>query len=84
MRYRQCRFRDGHVEIKVVAFNVEKNPKWLAYPYLASYKEFEDAVAKSGSAVNLTEASLTKHFDWSWLDYVANIQDILNDNKYGG
>lgn len=78
IRILPVKFRDGHVEIKTVVFNVDKNSKWLAYPYEASYKEWETALAKDGSALNITEVSLSKQFDWSWLNYVANIQDILD------
>ena len=79
IRILPVKFKDGHVDIKVVVFNVDKNPKWLSYPYEASYKEWDTALAIDGSALNITEVSLTKQFDWSWLNYVANIQDILDN-----
>ena len=79
MRILPVKFPDGLVKIKVVVFNVEQNPNWLAYPYEAPYKEWVNALSKSGSAVNITDISLTKQFDWSWLNYVANIQDILDN-----
>lgn len=79
LRILPVKFPDGLVKIKVVVFNVEQNPNWLAYPYEASYKEWVNALSKTGSAVNITDVSLTKQFDWSWLNYVANIQDILDN-----
>lgn len=66
----------------LVAFNVETNPKWLDNTYVASEKEFTLATA-NGTAMNLTDA--TRHelnkWDWGWLTYVANIQDILDEQE---
>ena len=63
----------------LVAFNVEQNPNWLAQTYKAYYNEFCNAL-ENGTAVDLTNISESKQFDWTWLDYVANIDDILQDN----
>ena len=63
----------------IVAFIVEKNPKWLYINYHADMPEFLDAI-NSGSAMNISAISYYKDMDWSWLDYVANISDILEDN----
>ncbi len=82
LRVLPVKMQDGKVEIKVVVFNVEHNPNWLLYPYEATYKEWTQALATTGSAMNITDISLTKQFDWGWLNYVANIQDIL-DNQQG-
>ena len=82
LRILPVRFNDGKVEIKVVVFNVEHNPNWLQYPYEASYKEWTQALANTGSAMNITDVSLTKQFDWGWLDYVANIQDIIDNQTF--
>lgn len=63
----------------IVVFNVEQNPEWINNTYSASLKEYMKAL-QSGSVVNVSEASLQNNWDWSWLDYVANIDDILRDN----
>lgn len=63
----------------LVAFNVEQNPNWLAQTYRAYYNEFCTAL-ENGTAIDLTNVSESKQFDWTWLDYVANIDDILQDN----
>lgn len=63
----------------IVAFNVKDNPCWINNGYAPSEKEFEDSL-KNGSAFNISEQGHIKHWDWSWLDYVANISDILEEN----
>lgn len=63
----------------IVAFNASYNSNWLSNTYAASTEEF-DAALRNGSAVDLTNISNTMQYDWSWLDYVANIDDILQDN----
>ena len=65
----------------IVAFNIEKCPKWIDQNYSVSEKDFLSALNGSG-AMNLTYISQTKQFNWSWLDYVANIEDIISDNSY--
>lgn len=65
----------------VVVFNVEKCPEWINQNYSVDNKTFLDAL-NSGGAMNLTYVSQTKHFDWSWLTYVANIEDIIENNSY--
>lgn len=73
--------RDGKKYYKwyVVGFKVCSNPDWINNKYEASKKEFTDALV-SGTAVNISELASMKDFDWSWLDYVANIDDVLKDN----
>lgn len=63
----------------IVVFNVKDNPRWIDSGYAASDSEFINALS-NGSAMNLDNVSDTDKFDWSWLDYVANISDILADN----
>ena len=63
----------------VVAFNIKENPNWIDNAYAASDTEFSKALTE-GSAMNLDNISETQKYDWSWLDYVANISDILKDN----
>lgn len=66
---------------KVIVFNVDKNPSWIDAAYLASEDELNKAL-NSGSAINISSISKSKQFTWSWLDYVANISDILKDNGH--
>ena len=68
---------------QVVGFQSGKNPRWLDNTHVASIAEFKDSLAK-GYAVNITEFCNTLNFDWGWLDFVANIQDILDDNAKVG
>ena len=63
----------------LVAFKSCKHRQWLNNDYSPSLKEFTDAVVE-GSATNLTEICETKQYRWDWLDYVANIDDIIRDN----
>ena len=63
----------------VVAFNIKPNPDWINNGYSPSEKEYSTAL-QNGSAINVSALSKEKHWDWSWLDYVANIDDILKDN----
>lgn len=64
---------------KVVAFNSENHSQWLDNTYRASEKEFLKGLV-DGTAINLTEISETEKYCWTWLDFVANIDDILRDN----
>lgn len=63
----------------VVAFSIKENTNWLNNGYAASESEFINAL-KNGSALNISAVSKTKRWSWSWLDYVANIDDVLADN----
>ena len=63
----------------IVVFNSTKHRYWLNNDYAPSEKEFTQALL-DGSAANLTEICKTKKFRWDWLDYVANIDDIIRDN----
>ena len=63
----------------IIVFNVKDNPKWLDINYTAPYYEFTDSLAK-GSAVNLSATSMVKSWSWGWLNFVANISDILAEN----
>lgn len=64
----------------IVAFNVDKNMDWLNNGYAPNEREFNKAL-NNGSAVNVSALSKSKQWSWSWLDYVANIDDILEDNS---
>lgn len=64
----------------VVAFNIKENPDWINNGYSPSEKEFKQSL-ENGSAMNISALSKDNHWNWSWLNYVANISDILEDNK---
>lgn len=65
----------------IVAFNVEHCPDWINMDYICRSNEFL-AKLNDGVALNLTFMSKTQMFDWTWLTYVANIDDIIRDNGY--
>ena len=72
---------NGHYSDYLVVFNVEKCPDWIYNDYTCGKKVFVDALTSSG-AMNITDLPQTKGFDWTWLTYVANIDDIIRDNGY--
>ena len=72
---------DGKYSEYIVVFNVAKCPDWIANDFTCGKKPFVDALISSG-AMNLTDLEQTKGFDWTWLTYVANIEDIIEDNGY--
>lgn len=72
---------DGHYSDYLVVFNVEKCPDWIQNDYVCGKSVFVNALTSSG-AMNLTDLEQTKGFDWTWLTYVANIEDIIRDNGY--
>lgn len=63
----------------VVAFSPDKLPKWLDNLYSPTKSEFSDAMV-AGFACNVSMSPEGQKLDWSWLNYVANIDDILNSN----
>lgn len=63
----------------VIAFQVDMCPNWIYNDYVATKSEYMDALA-NGAAINISKISDTQSFNWSWLDYVANISDVLKDN----
>lgn len=74
---------DGKYSEYIVVFNVAKCPEWIANDYVCGIKPFLNALQTSG-AMNLTDLEQTKGFDWTWLTYVANIDDIIEDNNGQG
>ncbi len=72
---------DGHYAEYLVAFNVDKCPDWINLDFTCGLRPFLQALNASG-AMNLTDLKQTKGFDWTWLTYVANIDDIIRDNGY--
>lgn len=73
---------DGGYSEYIVVFNVAKCPDWINMDFCCGKKPFVDALMSSG-AMNLTDLEQTKGFDWTWLTYVANIEDIIEDNGQG-
>ena len=73
---------DGKYSEYIVVFNVAKCPDWIHNDYVCGIKIFLNALQTSG-AMNLTDLEQTKGFDWTWLTYVANIDDIIEDNGQG-
>ena len=71
----------GHYSDYLVVFNVEKCPDWIHNDYTCGKQVFVNALTSSG-AMNLTDLKQTQGFDWTWLTYVANIDDIIRDNGY--
>ena len=71
---------DGLYSNYLVAFNVDKCPEWIKNDFTCGRKPFLEALNASG-AMNLTDLKQTKGFDWTWLTYVANIEDIIRDNN---
>jgi hypothetical protein len=70
---------DGHYATYLVAFNVEKCPDWIRNDFACGRRPFLEALNNCG-AMNLTDLPQTKGFDWTWLTYIANIDDIIRDN----
>lgn len=63
----------------VVAFNVDKVSEWINQNYSPNESEFVETL-RNGDGINITAISDSRRYNWSWLDYVANIDDILADN----
>lgn len=66
----------------LVVFNIEQNPDWINNSYIATQSEFDRAL-QEGSAINISNTGTANAWDWSWLNFVANIEDILSQNHYG-
>lgn len=66
----------------IVAFNVDGCPEWINQNYACRDIDFNEKL-NEGVAINLTYMSETKLYDWTWLTYVADIDDIIQDNVYG-
>lgn len=62
----------------IVAFNSEHHSNWLNNDYCPRREDYMKSLL-DGSAVNLTGISETRKYDWAWLDYVADINDIIED-----
>ena len=65
----------------IVLFKSGAVPKWLHNTYVPSESEYVEAL-KTGDAFNVSAASPNIGvWDWSWLDFVANIDDIIAENS---
>lgn len=63
----------------VVGFQVESLGDWMNPSYSPSLKEFKKALL-DGTAINITDISRSRRFDWDWLNSVMSIDDIIRDN----
>ena len=72
--------RDGTTQDIVTAFILNDHPKWLEQNAIISEYEYLKALY-GGSATNVSRISTDNGFDWTWLNYVASIDDIIADNQ---
>lgn len=72
-------YATGRSYTYIVAFMITQNPDWLSGGFEASWADFTTAL-NNGSAINLSTLSYMQGINWSWLDYVASISDIIGDN----
>ena len=68
-------------DVYVVGFMVEGCPEWINNTYETTLTEFKNALYQ-GAAINISALEPTKNWDWSWLDFVADIDDILEENAH--
>lgn len=73
---------DGSARIATIAFQGSANPRWLTYPCEISRAELMRA-ASQGTAFDVSAVTkgMFEPDDWSWLTFVANIKDVIRDNK---
>lgn len=64
----------------VVGFKSEELPNWLSNSYRPPLGEFKRSLV-DGSSCNISMSPEGKKLRWDWLDFVANIDDILDENK---
>lgn len=64
----------------VVGFMPANLSKWLLNTYNPSKTEFTDALVQ-GYACNISMSPEGLKLDWSWLTYIANIDDLLFDSE---
>lgn len=60
----------------IVAFNSSQLGDWLSNTYNPSFFDFTDAIFLSNACIIPEDK-----YDWSWLTYIASIDDILKDNS---
>lgn len=66
----------------LVVFNSDPCPNWVEPDFACNKTEFLQKL-NDGVAINLTNMSQTKLFDWTWLTSVEDIDDIIEENGYG-
>lgn len=64
----------------VVGFMPAELSKWLLNTYDPSNREFTKALVE-GYACNISMSPEGQKLDWSWLTYIANIDDLLFDSE---
>ena len=67
--------------VYVIAFNGDEEPEWLEWP-CSTYKSVLDTKVAAGKVLNVSALTYKEHFNWDWLQYIANISDILRDNAF--
>lgn len=78
------RSKNGTYKVKssIVVFQIKQNPAWINNTYICSEHEFIRAL-REGSCINISSTETANNWDWGWLDFVANIDDILEENANG-
>ena len=69
---------EGFSKPVLVVFDIAKLPKWIDNLHRASQKEYSDAVL-TGAAVNISNMIHEDGYVWDWLTYVADIQQVLDN-----
>ena len=66
----------------LIVFDINKAPvTWLTNTYVSNLSEYT-VVVRDGGAINITDNA--SKWQWNWLDFIANISDILEENNYNG
>ena len=70
---------DSIGEMKVTAFNGSSHPEFLKYPCCIPLAKYNSYLI-DGTILDVSNMSKDEYFQWDWLTYVANIQDVLREN----
>lgn len=62
----------------IIGFKSDAHPRWLNNLYVAYYNEYLSGLT-DGTLIDIS--AITKDIDWHWLNFVGNIDDILDSNK---
>lgn len=65
-------------QVYVVAFMPQQLKNWLTNTYMPTKKEFQDALL-AGYACSVSRSPEGRHLNWTWLDSVLNIDDVLTE-----
>lgn len=63
----------------IIVFRCIDHPDWIDNNFVPKQEDL-DAALVAGTAVNISNISSAESYDWSWLDYVGNIQQIIEAN----